>query len=95
MELLIIVGAEGQEAAIMGPEFGWRDPPCHRAPDNLDLQPDPRNEIDDVEAGDDKLTLGAAGARGKGGSFRSGVARHPWATARSGGGFSPAVSPIT
>ena len=55
VELFISVGAEGHAASTLGPELGWWDPPCHRAPDNLDLQPDHGNGIDDVEAGDDKL----------------------------------------
>ena len=51
--------------------------PCHRAPDNLDLHPVPGNETDDVEDGDDKLTLGVAGGRYEGGSRRSSRSTRP------------------
>ena len=51
--------------------------------------------IDDAQTGNDKLTSEIARDRCKEGSSRYGATRHPGATARSGEGFSPKVSPIT
>ncbi len=63
------IGVYGQPVWVQSSDGGT--PPCHRAPDNLDLQPDPRNETDDVEAGDDKMTSRVAGGRYEGGLRRS------------------------
>ncbi len=89
-------GGYGDKRQIfMGPEFGMRDPPVTSCANDLDLQPDPGDLVDDVEAGDDKRPQ----EQPEGYTMEDRVdlryRRAPGAPANCGGGFSPTVSLIT